>query len=139
MTLRRCRWCREEFDPRPESKRRGPWPRYCSDRCRTEAARARAYLRQLGGKTVRDTRAARRERNKKIAQRAKTAGCSACGAHPDPVALDFHHRDRRTKLDTVSQLVNRGASLKRLEAEIAKCDVLCANCHRTVHYSVTAC
>jgi ribosomal protein S21 len=28
-----------------------------------------------------------------------------------------------------------GVSLKRLKAEIEKCEVLCANCHAKEHYS----
>jgi len=46
-----------------------------------------------------------------------------------PIVLEFHHV-RGTKLDEVSRLIGRGASIPALRAEIAKCDVLCSNCHR---------
>jgi len=58
----------------------------------------------------------------------ETHPCTSCG-ETDPVVLEFHHV-RGTKLDEVSRLIGRGASIPVLRAEIAKCDVLCSNCHR---------
>lgn len=54
--------------------------------------------------------------------------CVDCG-ECDPLVLDFDHRDRSTKRMSVSSLL-RYACWAPLEAEIAKCDVRCANCHR---------
>ena len=53
--------------------------------------------------------------------------CSSCG-EPDPRVLEFHHEGN--KESEVSRLMGRGASLDALKAEMAKCTVLCANCHR---------
>lgn len=53
----------------------------------------------------------------------------------DPDVLDFHHRASEQKREKVSQLVNNQASVDRIRAEIDKCDVLCANCHRARHVS----
>jgi hypothetical protein len=44
--------------------------------------------------------------------------------------LDFDHRPDEVKLFTIGE--NVGVSLKRLWAEIGKCDVRCANCHRII-------
>lgn len=44
--------------------------------------------------------------------------------------MDFDHRDASTKRDTVSNLVAKARSLMAIEAEIAKCDLVCSNCHR---------
>jgi len=44
--------------------------------------------------------------------------------------LDFDHLGEKHEL--VSSLVARGAPWRRIEAEIALCDVRCANCHRRV-------
>lgn len=41
--------------------------------------------------------------------------------------LQFDHRDPKDKSNHVGSLVSR--SRKRLEDEVGKCDVLCANCH----------
>jgi hypothetical protein len=54
--------------------------------------------------------------------------CVDCG-EADPVVLEFDHV-RGAKVAHVSRLVKRAVSLARLQAEMAKCDVRCANCHR---------
>jgi hypothetical protein len=62
----------------------------------------------------------------------KTLCCERCG-FSDWRALDFHHRDPQQKSLEVANLV-RGNSLDIIKAEIAKCSVLCANCHRITHF-----
>ena len=57
-------------------------------------------------------------------------GCVDCGYNAHPAALDFDHRDGSEKKGNVSRMV----SLDRVKAEIAKCDVRCANCHRIKTY-----
>ncbi len=44
------------------------------------------------------------------------------------MVLDFDHRG--AKKANVSDLVLQRAPLHEIRAEIAKCDVRCANCHR---------
>lgn len=61
----------------------------------------------------------------------KSLMCAKCG-EDHPGCLDFHHRDEEEKDRPVSQMLRLGK--KRILAEIAKCDVLCANCHRKHHY-----
>ena len=58
-----------------------------------------------------------------------THPCSICG-ETDPRVLEFHHEG--DKESEVSRLMGRGASLDALRAEIAKCFVVCANCHRRI-------
>jgi hypothetical protein len=53
--------------------------------------------------------------------------CVDCG-EVDPLVLEFDHL--RDKAENVSRLVGAGHSWRRVVAEIAKCDVVCANCHR---------
>lgn len=55
----------------------------------------------------------------------KDKKCVDCG-NDNPIVLEFDHRE--DKLANVSTLV-RG-SLKKLHEEIAKCDIVCSNCHK---------
>ncbi len=57
--------------------------------------------------------------------------CIKCGEN-DFCCLDFHHRDPAQKIKDVSKMA-KFFSDEKIEAEIAKCDVLCANCHRKLH------
>jgi Zn-finger protein len=59
----------------------------------------------------------------------KQSPCHDCGESYPTYVMDFHHRDRKTKIAKVSAMVYKG-SLKLLLEEIAKCDLVCANCHR---------
>ena len=58
--------------------------------------------------------------------------CVKCGESRFYV-LDFHHRDRNEKINDITSLI-KGGSQETLLAEIDKCDLLCANCHREFHF-----
>lgn len=52
--------------------------------------------------------------------------CVDCG-EANPVLLDFDHQ--RDKISAVASMVRRTASWNEIAAEIAKCEIRCANCH----------
>ena len=54
--------------------------------------------------------------------------CVDCG-NPDIRVLEFDHI-RGHKTDEISHLLSQGCGWPRIKAEIAKCEVRCANCHR---------
>ena len=61
----------------------------------------------------------------------KSAPCTDCGGTFDPVCMDFDHRPGEGKRAEVSALIWSGwARLDRVLSEIAKCDLVCSNCHR---------
>lgn len=60
----------------------------------------------------------------------KAVPCADCGGRFPSVVMDFDHRDPTIKVDPVSRMVNRALSWERIAAEMAKCDVVCSNCHR---------
>jgi hypothetical protein len=62
-----------------------------------------------------------------------TLKCSRCDEN-HPACLDFHHVDTSTKEFNLGDCVRKGYSKERIEAEIAKCIILCANCHRKLHF-----
>jgi hypothetical protein len=74
---------------------------------------------------------ARAEAKEFVYQFLLTHPCQSCG-EADPRVLEFHHREPSRKDMDITHMLSGGYSLRRLQAEIAKCDVLCANCHRKV-------
>jgi len=54
--------------------------------------------------------------------------CVDCG-EPDIIVLEFDHVGE-TKTRSISVMLKHATSLATLQAEIAKCQVRCANCHR---------
>jgi 5-methylcytosine-specific restriction endonuclease McrA len=66
--------------------------------------------------------------------RRKKLKCSRCGWDEHSAGLHFHHVDPNTKTRAISSAVHEGWSRKRLEEEIAKCVILCSNCHAVTHY-----
>ena len=70
-----------------------------------------------------------REQNaRKVFEYLTKHPCINCG-ESDPIVLEFDHRKRDDKIGSVSVMI-RNSSWERIEFEIQKCDVLCANCHR---------
>jgi hypothetical protein len=64
--------------------------------------------------------------------------CNDCGGTFEPHQMDFDHRDPSTKAFNVT--ASRAMLMKRdrLLAEIAKCDIVCANCHSIRTYELQA-
>lgn len=74
-----------------------------------------------------------KERNKNWVKKYKSnLQCEKCG-EDESVCLDFHHLDPKEKEFTISDLKWSTYSIKTLKAEIKKCIVVCANCHRKIH------
>jgi hypothetical protein len=99
-------WCRECF--RDYFRRRGE-----------------IHVRQVTAARVKRVAAARELMASFLAERS----CVDCGER-DPAVLDFDHVGEKREL--VSALVARAATWRRIEAEIAQCEIRCANCHRRV-------
>jgi hypothetical protein len=59
----------------------------------------------------------------------KNNPCMDCGGEFPPCAMHFDHRDPSKKKGAVAFMMRNTISRARLEAEVAKCDLVCANCH----------
>lgn len=62
--------------------------------------------------------------------KAKDAPCLDCGGRFPPECMDFDHIPERGKKVTSVARAARRFSQKRFEEELAKCELVCANCHR---------
>jgi hypothetical protein len=132
VLLKRCSRCHEEKEIGEFALK--------NRRTGLRATICRACTREYGRKHYRENKARYLQRGKKnkrryrIQNRTRVATyltehhCVDCG-ESDIMVLEFDHRDGRDKEDEVARLIGTGEWAK-LAAEIAKCDVRCANCHR---------
>ncbi len=65
----------------------------------------------------------------KLLDNLRDVACADCAQRFPPCAMDFDHRDPATKVQAVTRMIGR-AGTARILAEVAKCDIVCANCHR---------
>lgn len=92
--------------------------------------RKRRYLASPKGQAASRARNAERKRiNREIVVIAKAKPCADCGGRFDTICMDFHHV-RGEKRYTIGWGRHTAAMLRK---EIAKCVVLCSNCHRLRH------
>lgn len=64
-----------------------------------------------------------------VRQLKESSPCMDCGIFYPHYVMDYDHRPGVEKIDSPSQvLANKG--LAAFMAEIEKCDLVCANCHR---------
>jgi hypothetical protein len=109
---------------------------YLKERAKHEAIKAQqraAARRQRVERRAYTKEFYSRQRARILELKQSLGGCTRCG-FADARALDFHHRDPATKIFTIGKKGHTYA-WETLLAEVAKCDLLCSNCHRIEHAS----
>ena len=100
----------------------------CRDCSRTwyeaNKVRHKANVRRIAAKNLAIYRA-------RVLEYLRIHPCVDCG-ESDIRCLEFDHREANVKIADVTKLISALVPWARIEAEIAKCDVRCANCHRRV-------
>lgn len=71
------------------------------------------------------------KRNRKYVDAYKFINPCPCG-ETEFCCLSFHH-ENGDKTGNISDMVNRGYGINRIQKEIDKCTVLCLNCHAKLH------
>jgi hypothetical protein len=100
----------------------GKQRRFCSRRCKSTRQSNSDYSNQK-----------RRGQERKLGLIAAKGGrCHRCGYNRCLRALTFHHRDPALKCFPLDARSCAGRPLWELQQEVAKCDLLCANCHAEV-------
>lgn len=59
--------------------------------------------------------------------------CKMCGESYPIACYDLHHRNPKEKEYMIAKNITNGSILK-IANEVLKCDLLCANCHRILHF-----
>jgi len=78
---------------------------------------------------ARERVARKRERNQQwVVNFLHGKVCECCGIS-DTRVLAFDHLEREDKFSNIADLVSRGLALQKLIDEVAKCRILCHNCH----------
>lgn len=78
----------------------------------------------------------RRRKLREMARTSKGNKCMLCGYSKCQRALSFHHINPNKKnFDLSSRGLTR--SWKKIEKEIKKCVLVCANCHMEIHDGIT--
>jgi hypothetical protein len=123
--FRRCSKCEQTLPAsafnRHDRGRRQWWCRECF----------RAYFRERGKRHRQQVKAAKRRRQEEakalVRRHLETNPCVDCG-EADPLVLEFDHlRDKRAAVSALRVAATKCAAIA---AEISKCEVVCANCHR---------
>lgn len=130
MEARRCSACGEskpvdQFNARIKHANRTIYHTYCLP-CRREYRRNhyqrnKAYYFQK----VREREARIRE----MIRQAKARPCADCGIQYASWQMDFDHV-RGVKIMTLARRGATAFTIRKVLDEIAKCEVVCANCHR---------
>jgi hypothetical protein len=131
-TLKQCPRCGEclplsQFGVRTNGKPQH-WCRACHCSYQREYySRHKEYYLDLQNDRV--------ERNRRVIREAKAVPCADCGQRYPHYVMDFDHRPGEKKCFNISIAAGQTRlSLQKMLAEIAKCDVVCANCHRERTY-----
>jgi len=94
------------------------------------AAYNRKYYERGGAALIRKHNAAAKRRNRKLVMAFKeSTPCVDCGRRYPHYVMDFDHV-QGTKAGDISTMAGKPVGEASLRAEIGKCELVCANCHR---------
>ena len=126
----KCSFCKlykpgNEFYP--NSNTRG-FSYYCKDCSKNNYRKNYLKDKKLHYKRTAAAREKRKLRNHRfILNYFLTHPCVDC-EETDPIVLEFDHLDN--KKHCISDLIRHGSQIEKIQSEIAKCEVVCCNCHR---------
>ena len=60
--------------------------------------------------------------------------CVKCGYDKCIDALEFHHKDKSSKEHKPTYIIRRW-NFEKAKKELDKCDLVCSNCHKEIHFN----
>lgn len=134
LSMKTCTTCCLEFEATSDNfytrtTERGT--KYLAAVCKTCEKLARVQYHRANRYSINRTARARVRRNAEFVALQRAKPCERCGFERMPSINQFHHRRGQQKLFKLSSPGTR--SIARLEAEQAKCELICPNCHAIEH------
>lgn len=107
----------------------------CEIRC-ANCHRDKTHFEQLRIKNDNDVCEAilRRRKKQDYVNQIKSISCMDCLKQYNYWQMDLDHREPANKLMTICEMIRRNFAMNKIIAEVAKCDPICANCHRERTY-----
>jgi len=125
-TCSKCRVAKHEAEFAKRAKARDG----LQDRCRPcNNEYARENYRQNKDRYYESAKKRNREMVARV-RALKSGPCTDCGQIFDPVCMDFDHLPEHHKVLNIASLLRHRVAWAKIEAEIAKCELVCSNCHR---------
>lgn len=131
MELKKCTKCEKDKEPtefRFQNKAKGLRSPWCKQ-CFSEHEKAKWAASPSRRESNKQRNKERRARNKQVVWDYLKQNPCKCG-EANPVLLEFDHRDRDTKVESISNMLRSALAVETLMDEISKCDVMCVVCHR---------
>lgn len=124
------RSCRQCFTPIKDHKF------YCSKECRVESkpkisVEERKEVDKRNYENKKKQTVYYRKQIKLKALEYKGGSCQSCEYNKCINALEFHHIDPSKKDFAISKTAK---AWEKMKTELGKCVLLCANCHREIHF-----
>lgn len=88
------------------------------------------YQRELRKLVTKNNTTNRIAANKFMTAMAKAIPCTDCSSRYPTHVMDFDHLNPEDKKHLVSNISSKNYKTSKVFAEILKCEVVCANCHR---------
>lgn len=124
--MKTCSTCKEEksftYFPRDKTKKSGLHNRCKS--CQKKLSRLH-YLKNK--QKYKDSCSRHKDKKRKIRDSYKSCPCSDCKIQYPPWIMQFDHVNNDKSFSISSSMFTK--TLKEIENEIKKCEVVCANCH----------
>ena len=117
-----------------ETELQGNQKMYCCNNCK-----AKAHYNKRKDQSLKTGNTAFSQERRGITRKLELiknmgGGCSKCGYNKNIGALEFHHIDASQKELKLDKRTLSNVSFERIYEESKKCILLCANCHRELHY-----
>lgn len=132
--MKKCSICKEFKDEKEFSKRTFKKSVGTQSYCKKcSNANRILYYKNNKEQQVKVRKEYRRNIRAWLDEYKSTLKCEKCNEN-HPACLDFHHREPNEKETALGDAIRLGWGKKRILKEIEKCNILCSNCHRKLHY-----